>query len=61
MFFRYESGRFLELVNYALNPASEDVMEELFQAGSESGECVDPSRTVVCYCGPSFPLLLSII
>lgn len=35
---RYQSGRFLELLNYALNPANEFVMEELFNAGFESGE-----------------------
>ncbi|CAM9281557.1 unnamed protein product [Laminaria digitata] len=34
---RYASGRFSELVNYALNPADEIVMEEIFQAGFESG------------------------
>lgn len=35
---RYATGRFAELLNYALNPADEDAMEELFQAGFESGE-----------------------
>lgn len=35
---RYQHGRFLELLNYALNPANEFVMEELFNAGFESGE-----------------------
>lgn len=28
----------MELLNYALNPANEFVMEELFNAGFESGE-----------------------
>lgn len=35
---RYQNGRFLELLNYALNPANDFVMEELFNAGFESGE-----------------------
>ena len=35
---RYQSGRFVELLNYALNPAKEHVIEELFNAGFESGE-----------------------
>lgn len=39
--FRYASGRFSELVKYALNPADEIVMEEIFQAGFESGENCD--------------------
>lgn len=34
---RYESGRFLELLNYALNPGNEVVTAELFEAGFESG------------------------
>eukprot|EP00752_Nemacystus_decipiens_P001446 g1423.t1 len=34
---RYQSGRFMELLNYALNPANEYVMEEIFNAGFESG------------------------
>ncbi|CAN0240782.1 unnamed protein product [Ascophyllum nodosum] len=34
---RYKSGRFLELLNHALNPASAEVIEELFLAGFESG------------------------
>ena len=38
---RYASGRFSELVMYALNPADEIVMEEIFQAGFESGENYD--------------------
>lgn len=44
---RYQSGRFTELLTYALNPANEFVMEELFNAGFESGEllcvadCID--------------------
>ncbi|CAM9524543.1 unnamed protein product [Scytosiphon promiscuus] len=33
---RYRSGRFAELLTYAVNPASELVMEELFKAGFES-------------------------
>lgn len=35
---RYQSGRFMEMLNYALNPANEFIMEELFNAGFESGE-----------------------
>lgn len=42
-FRRYASGRFFELLNYALNPANEFVMEELFQAGFESGELLAAS------------------
>ncbi|CAB1113632.1 unnamed protein product [Ectocarpus sp. CCAP 1310/34] len=34
---RYQSGRFMELLNYALNPGNDFVQEELFNAGFESG------------------------
>lgn len=40
MFGRYSSGRFLELLNYALNPGNEVLTEELFNAGFESGAYV---------------------
>ncbi|CAM9129258.1 unnamed protein product [Pylaiella littoralis] len=34
---RYQNGRFLELLNYALNPGNEFIMEELFNVGFECG------------------------
>ncbi|CAM9671045.1 unnamed protein product [Ectocarpus sp. 12 AP-2014] len=34
---RYQSGRFVELLKYALNPGNDFVQEELFNAGFESG------------------------
>lgn len=41
----------MELLNYALNPANEYVMEELFNAGFESGEFLSfphVSRAALC-------------
>lgn len=48
---RYQHGRFLELLNYALNPANEFVMEELFNAGFESGELAFARALQETVCG----------
>lgn len=45
----------MELLNYALNPANEYVMEELFNAGFESGEffcfrCISEGLFVLPIC-----------